>query len=89
LIFDPATHQGTPEDHHVHFFFDTTAPENAGTNGNPPGAWTIWDRPKGGGQLVFTEALKSQADPATKMCIAVADANHGVEPNSGNCVGLP
>src|SRR3712207_8173113 len=43
VIFEPNV-RGVPEDHHVHFFFDTTAPHNAGTNGNPPGVWTIWDR---------------------------------------------
>ena len=43
----------TEDDHHVHFFFDTTAAGNAGENGNPPGSWELWGLQRGGGRKVF------------------------------------
>lgn len=88
LIFVEGS-QGSPEDHHVHFFFDTTAPENAGTNGDPPGDWQLWDRHPEDGSLRFDELTASGRGGATQMCIAVADATHAVEADSGNCVELP
>jgi actin-like ATPase involved in cell morphogenesis len=91
--FDPliyqAGKQGTPGDHNVHFFFDTTLPQNAGTNGHPPGQWWIWDRPSGGGQLRFDQARVADRGAARRLCILVADPQHAVEPDSGNCVDLP
>jgi actin-like ATPase involved in cell morphogenesis len=88
IIFEPGV-RGTPEDHHVHFFFNSTAPENAGTNGHPPGAWTIWDRAAGGGELRFDGLDVEDAGTANQLCIRVADFEHGVEADSGNCVDLP
>jgi hypothetical protein len=88
LIFE-AGKQGKPEDHHVHFFFDTTLPQNAGTNGHPPGVWWIWDRPSGHGQLRFDQAKVADRGAARRLCILVADSQHAVEPDSGNCVDLP
>jgi actin-like ATPase involved in cell morphogenesis len=91
--FDPLIfvdgEQGTEDDKHVHFFFDTTEPGNAGTNGNPPGFWKIWDRLLGGGELRFDDLTVADAGDATQMCVAVADHGHGVEGDSGNCVNLP
>jgi hypothetical protein len=88
LIFEPDA-KGTPDDHHVHFFFDTTTPENAGTNGNPPGDWIVWDRDAGGGDLRFDALRVGDRGDAERMCVLVADSNHAVEPDSGNCVDLP
>ncbi|HEY8543457.1 MAG TPA: hypothetical protein VIL36_00355, partial [Acidimicrobiales bacterium] len=92
--FDPVivdAQRGTPEDHHVHFFFDTTPPEHAGTNSPTPGRWTVWDRALGGGELRFDAATVAEADElgARQLCVLVADAGHGVEQGSGNCVDLP
>jgi hypothetical protein len=69
---------------HVHFFFDTVPPEQAGSPGagpwiihaaepNPFTGYGVGDRPSG----------------ALQMCILVANPNHTVIPNSGNCWPLP
>ena len=90
LIFEGGV-QGTPDDHHVHFFFDTTAPDDAGTNSSTPGQWTVWDRVEGGGALRFDAATVAEAETegARRLCVLVADSSHGVEPDSGNCLDLP
>jgi actin-like ATPase involved in cell morphogenesis len=88
LIFE-AGKRGTPDDHHVHFFFNTVSPENAGSNGHPPGVWWIWDRAAGNGELRFDDVTIDDAGDASQLCIRVADSNHGVEGDSGNCVDLP
>ena len=94
IIFEPGV-KGTEADHHVHFFFNTTTPANAGTNGAPPGKWEIWDRALGGGELRFnayTVANRSEkgGDGATELCVVVGTFDHQVEdPASGNCVPLP
>jgi serine/threonine protein kinase len=68
---------------HVHFFFDTVAPEQAGSPGHGP--WILW-----GGPRPFTEYRKrDHSAQATQMCILVANPNHSVQPNSGNCMILP
>jgi hypothetical protein len=94
IIFDEANGVGSAEDHHVHFYYDTIAAENAGTNGPSPGIWEIWDRLRDNGQFrfdAFTQANQGEkgGDGAGKLCIAVADSAHGVEADSGNCVDLP
>jgi hypothetical protein len=81
LIFEDGV-KGTPEDHHVHFFFDTTVPANAGTNGQPRGEWVAWDQP-------VYEVEVARAGDAEQLCAAVGTASHEVELDSGNCVPLP
>jgi len=93
VIFDPGK-QGDPSDHHVHFFFDTVAARNAGTNGQPPGVWEIWDRAAGGGDLVFDfftldNRSKFHGDGAKRLCVAVADKDHRVEVDTASCADLP
>jgi hypothetical protein len=92
IIYDANTRKGNPEDHHVHFFFDTVPTQQAGTPGQGP--WTVWDRDSGRGQLRFDAfSVSNQAqqggEGASKLCILVADAQHGVEQGSGNCLPLP
>ena len=68
---------------HLHFFFDTTSTANAGRPGSGPfemfpnpspfTTYTVSDRPAG----------------ATKLCALVANPNHTVQFESGNCVELP
>jgi hypothetical protein len=94
IIFDEAAGVGTADDHHLHFFFNTTAPENAGANGPDPGTWKIWDRLLDEGRFQFDEfTLSNMADNggegATQLCSLVADSSHGVETGTGNCVDLP
>ena len=91
--FDPIIYvegsKGSPEDHHVHFFFDTTTPDNAGSNGSNPGEWMVWDRESGGGELRFDGYRATDRKSASRMCISVADKDHAVEASSGSCVDLP
>ena len=68
---------------HVHFFFDTVAPENAGVPGSGP--WILY-----GGPRPFTGyRVSDRPAAANQMCILVANANHSVQANSGNCMDLP
>jgi hypothetical protein len=68
---------------HVHFFFNTVLPENAGSPGSGP--WILY-----GGPRPFTGYRESDRPAAaTQMCALVANPNHSVQPNSGNCVNLP
>lgn len=74
-----------PEDFHIHFFWDSVEPENAGTNSPSPGEWFVYDGPS---PFTGYTAPERPAD-ATAMCALVADAAHAVEVGSGTCVELP
>ncbi len=68
---------------HVHFFFNTVAPDQAGMPGNGP--WKLY-----GGPRPFTGYTTNQQPAgATQMCALVANANHTVIAGSGNCFDLP
>jgi len=68
---------------HVHFFFNTVYQENAGVPGSGP--WILY-----GGPRPFTGyAVKDRPDAATQMCARVANSNHSIQLDSGNCVDLP
>jgi len=68
---------------HVHFFFNTVPPQQAGMPGSGP--WILY-----GGPRPFTEySVSDKPAAATQMCALVANPNHSVQPNSGNCVNLP
>jgi hypothetical protein len=68
---------------HVHFFYDTVKPENAGNPGKGP--WELYDGP------IPFKVYKVSETPgaATKMCVLVARKNHSVIQDTGNCVALP
>lgn len=68
---------------HVHFFFDTVPPEQAGVPGNGP--WILYGGPRPFTQ--YTVADRPQA--AEQMCILVANPDHSVQADSGNCYPLP
>ncbi len=68
---------------HIHFFFNTVPPEQAGVPGAGP--WKIY-----GGPRPFTGyTFDNKPAAATQMCALVANANHTVIAGSGNCVDLP
>ena len=72
-----------PNAMHVHFFFDTVPPDQAGDPGNGP--WILY-----GGPSPFTEySLEARPANATAMCILVANPDHSVVQGTGNCVDLP
>lgn len=68
---------------HVHFFFNTVPPEQAGVPGSGP--WILY-----GGPRPFTQyTVHDRPAEATQMCALVANADHSVQLNTGNCVDLP
>lgn len=71
---------------HLHFFFNTVSPTEAGSPGAGP--WKIY-----GGASPFTGysfvEKPDGLEGATQMCVLVANSNHTVIPNSGNCYDLP
>lgn len=68
---------------HIHFFFDTVTPVNAGMPGTGP--WILY-----GGPRPFTGySVYQKPEDATQMCALVANANHSVIFESGNCLDLP
>ena len=68
---------------HVHFFFNTVPPEQAGMPGSGP--WIVY-----GGPRPFTKyRVSDRPANATQMCALVANPNHSVIADSGNCVDLP
>lgn len=71
---------------HVHMFFDTVPPEQAGS----PAAglwkltWNVYGDPP------FTQyGIANRPVGATQMCSLVARSNHSVILGTGNCVDLP
>jgi len=71
---------------HVHIFFDTVPPEQAGSPGAGPWklTWGAYGDPP------FTQyGIANRPANATQMCALVANPNHSVQANSGNCVDLP
>jgi len=68
---------------HVHFFFDTVPQEQAGLPGNGP--WIKYE-----GASPFTEyGVADRPNGAQQMCILVANKNHSVIQDTGNCWDLP
>ena len=68
---------------HVHFFFNTVPQEEAGSPGKGP--WKLY-----GGPRPFRGYRESdRPSNATQMCALVANNNHSVIAESGNCVNLP
>lgn len=68
---------------HVHFFFNTVSPDQAGNPGNGP--WYLW-----GGPRPFNKyTVSDKPANATQMCALVANSNHSVIQESGNCKALP
>ena len=68
---------------HVHFYFNSVPHEQAGSPGSGP--WILY-----GGPRPFTGYRESDRPAqATQMCALVANNNHSVIADSGNCVNLP
>jgi uncharacterized repeat protein (TIGR01451 family) len=68
---------------HVHFFFDTVPPEEAGVPGAGP--WFVY-----AGSSPFTGyGPADRPQGANQMCILVANQDHSVIQGTGNCYDLP
>ncbi len=71
---------------HVHMFFNTVPPEQAGSPGTGPWklTWGAYGDPP------FTEyGPANRPVNAAQMCALVANPNHSIQPGSGNCFDLP
>jgi actin-like ATPase involved in cell morphogenesis len=84
--FDPQL-SGTNK--HVHFFFDTVPPSQAGAPGSGP--WQLYPTGSGVvGSSPFTLlGVNDVPSGASEMCILVANSDHSVIPETGNCMKLP
>jgi hypothetical protein len=67
----------------IHFFFNTVPPDQAGVPGKGP--WALF----GGPRPFKGYAVANRPQGATQMCALVANADHTVQPQSGNCFNLP
>lgn len=71
---------------HVHMFFDTVPPDQAGSPGSGP--WKLtWGQYGDPPFRQYTETDRPSG--AMQMCALVANPNHSVQANSGNCMDLP
>ncbi|NIX00363.1 MAG: hypothetical protein GWN13_19365 [Phycisphaerae bacterium] len=81
--FDTLNFEPTLPGQHVHFFFNTVPPQEAGVPGSGP--WILY-----GGPSPFTEySIIDRPPGAWQMCILVANPDHSVQLNTGNCFDLP
>lgn len=86
-IVDYEVHNEPPNSNqHVHMFFNNVPPDQAGSPGAGP-----WKLTHGAyGPSPFTQyTVASRPSSATQMCALIANANHSVLLNTGNCVDLP
>lgn len=85
-IVDYEVHNFDTAGMHVHMFFNNIPPEQAGSPGSGP--WKLtWGSY---GDPPFTQyILSNRPSDATQMCALVANPNHSIQLNSGNCVDLP
>jgi hypothetical protein len=68
---------------HVHFYFNTVTPDQAGSPGKGP--WILY-----GGPRPFKDyKVTDRPEQATQMCALVANPDHSVQPDSGTCYPLP
>jgi hypothetical protein len=81
--FQTFNYQSALPGQHIHLFFNTVPPEQAGSPGNGP--WFV----HGAGSPVSPYAVSEKPANATQMCILVANPDHTIILNSGNCVDLP
>jgi hypothetical protein len=66
---------------HLHFFFDIDHPDKGGS----PGSWIVY-----GGPSPFLGYFQSdRPDGAAQLCALVANPDHSMIENSGNCAALP
>jgi hypothetical protein len=71
---------------HVHMFFNTVPPEQAGSPASGP--WKLTWGPYGNPPFTQYGTANRPAN-ATQMCALVANPNHSVILESGNCFDLP
>ncbi len=86
---------GGPPNRHIHFFFPTASvladERNAGNAGSDRSTWIAWDDPTFGPGFAQAPFELDEAIGAgvTELCVLVAEADHAILPDSGNCVPIP
>ncbi len=82
--YTPYGYQPTLPGTHIHFFWNTIPPQNAGV-GPTQESWILY-----GGPNPFTLYKVADRPPgATQMCALVANPDHTIQLNTGNCANLP
>jgi hypothetical protein len=84
-VVDFEMHNST-NDLHVHMFFDTVPPDQAGSPGSGP--WKLIGGAYGPSPFTGYGPANRPAN-AMQMCALIANPNHSVQLNSGNCMDLP
>ena len=88
--YDPLI-AGTEADHHIHFYFDTVATDQAGSPGKGP--WVVWDLDANGNKVFQgEEGFQTNEVPegATQICAVVATIDHRLDDDpQPSCVDLP
>jgi hypothetical protein len=76
---------------HVHFFFNTVSPEKAGVGEPNAGPWQLYpSNANEDGSSPFTlYTVQDRPAGATQICILVANPDHSINPDTGNCYPLP
>jgi hypothetical protein len=68
---------------HVHFFVNTVSPEQAGVPGGGP--WKLYAGPSTFDSFTTDDI----PDNATEICVLIANPDHTVRPDTGNCFPIP
>ncbi len=71
------------EGQHMHFYYNTVAPENAGRPGTGPYTMFANTSP------FFDFSVAERPEGATQLCVVVANGDHTIQFESGNCMDLP
>ena len=69
---------------HIHFFWNTIPPENAGV-GPTQETWYLY----GGPNPFRGYGVNERPAGASQMCSLVANPDHTIQLNTGNCINLP
>lgn len=87
--FDAFDFEPTLPGQHLHFFWNTVPPQQAGAPGSGP--WQLYPASNGvSATSPFTLfGVDDRPGGATQICLLVANPNHGVNQGTGNCVDLP
>ncbi len=81
--YETFEYKESPAGQHVHFFFDNIQLKDAGQPGSGP--WKNY-----GGPRPFTGyGPVNRPQDAALLCALVANPNHTIDPQSGNCFPLP
>ncbi len=83
VSFQTSNYQSALPGMHIHLYFNTVSQSQAGAPGGGP--WFV----HGAGSPVSPYAVSERPGGATQMCILVANPDHTIILNSGNCVDLP